>query len=91
MPFHRRDLFTSEMSLVLAQPRELSGLKTVSLLPSVAGSIRCFICFAVVERGAVSPGVRGGSGAASRALPALYGCAQPARGGRSAALGAPSG
>lgn len=89
LPFHRRDVLTSEMSLELAQPREQSALRTMSLLPSVADSIRCFICFAAVERGAVSPGVSRGSGADGRALPALYGCAQPARGGCSAAPEAP--
>lgn len=43
----------------------------MSLLPSVADSMRCFVCFAAVERGAVSPGVGGGSQAAGRALASL--------------------
>lgn len=63
-----KDAVTSEMSFALAQPRAQSGLKTMSVLPSGADGVRCFMCVAAAEQGAVSAGV---GGVAGRALPAL--------------------
>lgn len=45
LPFHGREVLTSEMSFVLAPLQERSDLKTMSLLPSVADDV----CFAAVE------------------------------------------